>query len=82
MFTHWASKKESCSPIDLVLTTFGSRGPRGVRIGCVEGVDVCVSMSSFRDEKLFWGEIKLVQEVFTGDLDLDCVRFLRCALRE
>lgn len=60
MFTHWASKKESCSPIDFVLTTFGSRGPRGVRINYVEGVDICVSMSSFRDEKLFWGEIKLV----------------------
>lgn len=74
MFTHWASNKESDRLIDLVQIAFGSWGPKSVCIGFVEEVDICVSISSFRDGKLFLrGQARL--RVFVRDLDLDRMRF-------
>ncbi len=75
MFTHWASGEEFGGPIDLVLTAFGSWGPKGVRLVCVEEVDAGVSVIFSRDIRLFLGDVQLFRVALIGDLDLDRVRF-------
>lgn len=75
MFTHWASGEESGDPIDLVLTAFGSRGPKDVRLVCVEEVDAGVSILFLRDVKLFLGDVQPFRVALVGDLNLDRVRF-------
>lgn len=76
MFTHWASGEESGGAIDLVLTAFGSRGPKDVRLVCVEEVGAGASVSFSRNVKLFLVDVQPFRVVLVGDLDLDRVRFL------
>lgn len=75
MFTHWASEEESAGPIDLVLTAFGSQGPKGVCLVCVKEVDAGVSVSFSRNVRFFLGNVKPFRVVLVGDLDFDRVRF-------
>lgn len=59
-----------------MLTAFGSRGPIGIRLVCVEEIDVGVSVSLSSDVRLFLGDVQRFCTVLVGDLDLERVRFL------
>lgn len=75
MFIHWASKEGFGGLIDLVLTAFGSRGPKGVRLVCVKEVDVGVSVTFLCNIKLFWGDVQPFRAALVGDLDVDRMCF-------